>query len=243
MEKINLTKLIAENSHYSRRQAENLIRQGLVFVDGKKAGLGEKHSSENKIEVQGDVINTNLPKKNIYIKLNKATGYVCTNRNFKGEKNIFSLLKNVPHAETLFSIGRLDKDSSGLLIITNDGDLTYKLSHPKFEHQKTYLVEVNDSPSLNDLFFIEKMMRHFKSGVDIEQGSLAKAKKISYLGDVRFKIVLSEGKKRQIREMFKFFRLRVAKLKRINFAGLELKELKEGEWKYLSPEELKFLNK
>lgn len=243
MEKINLTKLIAESSHYSRRQAESLIRQGLVFVDGKKAGLGEKHSADSKIEVGGELINTNLPKNNIYIKLNKPEGYICTNKSFKGEKNIFSLLGNIPQGETLFSIGRLDKDSSGLLIITNDGDLTYRLSHPKFEHQKIYLVEINDSASLNDLFFLEKMMRHFRSGVDIEQDTLAKAKKIEYLGNRKFRIILSEGKKRQIREMFKFFRLKVYKLKRINFAGLDLKDLKEGEWKYLSPEELKILNK
>jgi len=243
MEKINLTKLIAESTPYSRRQAESLIRQGLVFVNGEQAPLGIKCSRCDQIEIDGEKVQSDTPQKNIYIKLNKPLGYVCTNRSFKGEKNIFSLFKNVPHNETLFSIGRLDKDSSGLIIVTNDGDLTYRLSHPKFEHKKTYLVEVNTSASTNDLFFLEKMMRQFRSGVDIQQESLARAKKVEYLGDRKFSIVLSEGKKRQIREMFKFFRLKVIKLKRVNFAGLELKDLKEGEWKYLSEEEEKTLKK
>lgn len=247
MEKINLTKLIAESTPYSRRQAEQLIRDGLVFVNGKKAGLGEKHSSDDIIEIQGKVIQNNQGEKKVYIKLNKPVGYVCTNRSFKGERNIFSLLKNVPQAETLFSIGRLDKDSCGLLLITNDGNTNYRLSHPKFEHQKIYLVELANSAIFQDKFFLEnfleKMMKSFRSGVDIEQETLARAKKIEYLGDRKFQVILTEGKKRQIREMFKYFKLKVIKLKRIKFAGIELNNLKEGEWKYLSPEEEKMLKK
>lgn len=243
MEKINLTKLIAESSPYSRRQAEQLIRDGLVFVNGKKAGLGEKHSSDDIVEIQGKVIQNNQGEKKVYIKLNKPVAYVCTNRSFKGERNIFSLLKNVPRAETLFSIGRLDKDSCGLLLITNDGNTNYRLSHPKFEHQKVYIVEIADSKVLQDNLFLEKMMKSFRSGVDIRQETLAKAKRIEYLGDRKFQIILTEGKKRQIREMFKYFKLKVIKLKRIKFAGIELNNLKEGEWKYLSPEEEKILKK
>ncbi len=247
MEKINLTKLIAESSPYSRRQAEQLIRDGLVFVNGKKAELGEKHDHNSVIEIEGKVIQHKQGEKKIYIKLNKPTSYVCTNRSFKGEKNIFSLLKNAPQVETLFSIGRLDKDSSGLLLVTNDGDINYRLSHPKFEHQKVYLVEVASAGVFQDKFFLEtfleKMMKSFRSGVDIKQETLAKAKRIEYLGDRKFKIILTEGKKRQIREMFKYFKLRVIKLKRIQFAGIELNNLKEGEWKYLSPEEEKMLKK
>lgn len=247
MEKINLTKLIAESSSYSRRQAEQLIRDGVVFVDGEKAELGEKHDNSVSLEINGKIIKNNLIKKNIYLKLNKPSGYVCTNRSFKGEKNIFSLLKNAPQVETLFSIGRLDKDSSGLLLITNDGDTNYKLSHPKFEHQKVYLVELANSAIFQDKFFLEnfleKMMKSFRSGVDIEQETLARAKKIEYLGDRKFQVILTEGKKRQIREMFKYFKLKVVKLKRIKFAGIELNNLKEGEWKYLSPEEEKMLKK
>lgn len=245
MEKINLTKLIAESSPYSRRQAEQLIRDGLVFVNGKRAELGEKHDNNISIEIEGKVIQHKQGEKKIYIKLNKPAGYVCTNRSFKGERNIFSLLKNAPQIETLFSIGRLDKDSCGLLLITNDGDTNYRLSHPKFEHQKVYLVEVASAGVFQDKFFLEsfleKMMKSFRSGVDIEQETLAKAKRIEYLGDRKFKIILTEGKKRQIREMFKYFKLRVVKLKRIQFAGIELNNLKESEWKYLSPEEEKML--
>lgn len=135
MEKINLTKFIADNSNYSRRQAETLIKKGLIVIDGKTAKLGEKANNKNEISIDGEKIKTKTNK--IYIKLNKPIGYVCSNKSFANELNIFSLVKT---KERLFSIGRLDKDSCGLIILTNDGDLTYNLTHPKFEHQKTYLI-------------------------------------------------------------------------------------------------------
>ncbi len=245
MEKINLTKLIAENTSYSRRQAEKLIRTGLVFVNDKKATLGEKHGRNSVIKIKGKIIESNLKKKNIYIKLNKPIGYVCTKRKFKGEKNIFSLLQDVPQNEILFSIGRLDKDSSGLLLLTNDGFLNYYLSHPRFEKQKKYLVEIAPTKILQKELewesFLNKMIEEFKSGIDIKQETLARAKKIKYLGKRKFQIILSEGKKRQIREMFKYFGLKVIKLKRIEFAGIKLDNLPEGKWSYLSPAEEKII--
>ena len=237
MEKINLTKLIAQRSHHSRRKAEALIREGLVKVDGVLAKLGDKFNDNCKIEINNKKIETKLDKK-IYLKINKPTGYICTNKNFLREKNIFSL---IPLTEKLFSVGRLDKDSCGLIILTNDGDLNYQLTHPKFEHQKTYLVKLNSNKKLEDSIFIREIIKYFKGGINIEEKTLAKAKNVEYLGNNNFKIILTEGKKRQIRKMFAFFDLSVKELKRIDFAKIKLEDLKTGEWKFLSPKEINLL--
>jgi len=233
MNKENLTKVIAENSNYSRRKAEELIKLKMVSVNEQVAQLGEK----DEIKINGQKLVRN---QKIYIKLNKPVGYVCTNRSFKGEKNIFSLI-NIK--EKIVSIGRLDKDSSGLLILTNDGDLNYKLSHPKFEHQKVYLVKIKNDNLLKNNCFLKKIKNEFMKGVDIEEKTLAKAKKLEIINEQNFKIILSEGKKRQIRRMFGFFGLKVESLKRIEFAGIKLDDLTEGEWKNLNKEEINILKK
>jgi 23S rRNA pseudouridine2605 synthase len=238
MEKINLNKFIADNSPYSRRQTEDLIRKGLVKINGKTAELGQKIKSQDEVEVNGEKIRTDIKK--VYIKLNKPVGYVCSNRLFKGEKNIFSL---VDIDEKLFSIGRLDKDSCGLIILTNDGDLTYKLTHPKFEHQKTYLVTLKKDFRLKNNNFARELEANFRKGVDIKEKTLARVKEIIFLSENEIKIILTEGKKRQIREMFKVFNLRIERLQRINFAGVGLGSLREGEWEHLSEDEIKKLKK
>lgn len=237
MTKEYLTKVIAENSNYSRRKAEELIRLKMVLVNAQIAQLGEKVSADDEIKINNQKI---IRNKKIYIKLNKPIGYVCTNRFFKGEKNIFSLI-NIK--EKLVSIGRLDKDSSGLLILSNDGDLNYKLSHPKFEHTKTYLVKVRNNTSLNNLSFLNQLKNGFIRGIDINEKTPAKAKKIEIINEQNFKLVLGEGKKRQIRRMFDFFNLRVETLKRIEFSGVKLNDLEEGKWKYLSEDEINILKK
>jgi len=237
MNKENLTKVIAENSIYSRRKAEELIRSKKVLVNDKMAQLGEKVFIDDEIKVNGQKV---IRNQKIYIKLNKPVGYVCTNRSFKGEENIFSLI-NIK--EKIASIGRLDRDSSGLLILTNDGDLNYKLSHPKFEHQKVYLVKIKNNHLLKNNIFLNELKNDFIRGIDIGEKTLAKAKKLEIISEQTFKIILSEGKKRQIRRMFDFFDLKVDSLKRIEFAGIKLDGLKEGQWKNLSKEEVEVLKK
>lgn len=236
MEKINLTKFIANQSNYSRRQAESLIRKGLIRVNGRMAELGEKVDLKTKVEIDGKEITPSTKK--IYLKLNKPVGYVCSNKFFKGEQNIFSLI-NIK--DRLFSIGRLDKDSCGLILLTNDGDLTYKLTHPKFEYQKTYLIVLERDANLKNENNIKKIENRFKSGIDIGEKTLAKVKRIEFLSENEVKIVLTEGKKRQIREMFKFFELKIIKLQRINFAGVELGSLEKGKWEYLNNQEIELL--
>ena len=235
MIKINLTKLIADNSNYSRRQAEKLIRDGRVKIDNHLAKLGEKVDLETEVLID----NKKVKKVNekIYIKLNKPCGYICTNRVFKNEKNIFSLIKDRT-TQKLFSLGRLDKNSCGLIILTNDGDLTYQLTHPKFEHKKIYIVKLKNDICLKNNSFLNKLTNEFKKGIDINEKTLAKIKEIKQIKENEFEIILTEGKKRQIREMFKYFGLEVEFLKRINFAGINLGNLKEGQWVDLNEKEI-----
>lgn len=239
MAKINLTKLIAERSHHSRRQAEVLIRKNLVKVNGLIAKLGDKVEKNCELEINNKKISSKQQEK-IYIKINKPVSYVCTNKLFPGENNIFSL---IDIKEKLFSVGRLDKDSCGLLILTNDGDLNYQLTHPKFEHQKTYLISLCSSKNLENPSFIKELIKCFKNGIEIGEKTLATAKNIEYLKENTFKVILTEGKKRQLRRMFAFFNLNIKELKRIEFAKIKLNNLEIGDWKFLSPEEIELLKK
>ncbi len=237
-----LQKIIAESGLASRREAEKMIRNQEVKLNGEIAILGDRAEAEK------DIILINgkpLPGKaeKIYLKLNKPAGYTCTNRVFPGEQNIFQLL---PKGERLFSIGRLDKDSRGLVILTNDGDLAQRLAHPRYEHEKVYEVLI-DYRSREENQFLEigaghRLISNLIKGVDIEEGDgIVHAKRALYLQNNRFVITLSEGKKRQVRRMFAAAGYRVKDLKRISFAGLKLGGLKEGSWEKLSATELKML--
>lgn len=234
-----LQKVIADSGLASRREAEKLIRNGLVKINGEIAVLGDRADAGRDLVL---VNNKPLAKKaeKIYIKLNKPVGYTCTNRVFLGEHNIFELL---PKGERLFSIGRLDKDSHGLVLLTNDGDLTQKLAHPRYQHEKIYEVLI-DYRTRQEEKFLEigaghRLISNLIKGVDIGDGDgVVKAKRALYLQNNRFVITLSEGKKRQVRRMFFVLGYRVKDLKRTAFAGLKLADLKEGSWQKLSEQEI-----
>ncbi len=236
MKKI-LQKIIAESGYCSRRAAEDLIKKGQVKLNGVLAKVGDMADETDKIKVRGEVIGAARDK--VYIKMNKPVGYTCTNRQFKGEKNIFELAESLPSG--VFTIGRLDKNSRGLILITNDGDLTLKLTHPRMAHEKVYEVRVRADI---DEKTVGKIKVNFIKGIPfgMDEG-IAKAKKVEYLEDGMFRIVLTEGKKRQIRRMFESVETRVIDLKRVNFAGLELGNLPEGKWGYLNKAEIERLKK
>jgi pseudouridine synthase len=221
--KIVLQKFIASTGHCSRRQAEELIRNGLVRVGSKKAELGMFVEENDKIYIDNELIN--VPADKIYLKLNKPVGYTCTNRRFAGEQSVIDLVET---DERLFVVGRLDKTSRGLVILTNDGDWAHKLSHPKFCHEKEYLVIVaGDAVSGVDA---EIVMRKLKKGIDIGDGDGTVAvKKIDYLGNNEFRIILGEGKKRQIRRMMRAAGLEVRDLLRVRIGDIELGKLSEGK--------------
>lgn len=225
-----LQKIIASSGYSSRRVAEDLVRRGEVKVNGVTAGVGESADPEkDKITVKGKLINS--PAKKIYLKINKPIGYTCTNKRFPGEQNIFDL---VNLDDRLFTIGRLDKNSRGLIIITNDGDLAQQLSHPKYNHEKVYKVTTRTFAGDPNL-----IVKKLSNGVDIgEDDGIVRVKKAQYLQNQTFIITLNEGKKRQIRRMFQVLGLEVFDLQRISFAGLELGALKEGQFESLSSEEI-----
>ncbi len=240
MESIVLQKYIASSGYCSRRQAEELIREKRVSVNGRPAELGQRVVAGDQVMVGRDKIGSS--DKKIYIKLNKPRDYVCTSREFKDELNIFDLLPKTINAR-LFVVGRLDKNSRGLLILTNDGDLAQKISHPKYESEKVYKVLVK-TEDRNDLLLpqAEKIIDRFKGGVDIgEDDGVVWAKKVSYLGYNRFVITLTQGKKRQIRRMFEAVGLKVSDLVRTEISGILLGQLDEGRWEYMTEAEIKRL--
>lgn len=242
MEKVVLQKFISSSGHCSRRKAEELIRLGKVKVNGEMAELGTRVDENDEVKVGGRLIKNQNEK--IYIILNKPEGYVCTNRKFDGEKNVFDLLVDKTgkqHAlrDKLFVVGRLDKNSQGLVLLTNDGELAQKITHPKYGHEKVYLVKIRKSDS--DCDFITKKL---KQGIDIGEGDgEVKANKVVCVGNNLFEIVLTQGKKRQIRRMFDALGLKVEKLERTCIGGVCLNHLPVGKWECLCESDLKKLRK
>jgi len=228
--KMILQKIIALSGYCSRRKAEELIKTGAVKINGRVALIGEQADLEkDKITIKGKLIADSEQK--VYLKLNKPLNYTCTNRKFPDEKNIFELI-NLPLR--LFTVGRLDKNSRGLVLLTNDGDLAQKLSHPKYEHEKVYEVKIKGLVKNGDL-----IAKKLVGGIKInEEDGVLHAKKAQYLQNNFFVITLSEGKKRQIRKMFEALGLEVIDLRRVALANLKLGDLKEGRWDYLSQEEI-----
>jgi pseudouridine synthase len=247
MNKIPLQKFLADAGYCSRKQAEELLKKSLegdghiVLVNGVTAGPGVKVDGTDDVRVDGKRLE--LPQEKIYIKLNKPRGYVCTTREFKNEKNVLSLLQDGDEGSQLlsdhrlFSVGRLDKNSRGLVILTSDGDLGQKLMHPSFNHRKIYEVKIKQKN-----YDENEVKNRFTQGVDIGRGlGIVKAEKVEHLGSKRFEIVLTQGKKRQIRRMFEALGLTVSNLIRTGVDGLKLDDLPEGAWRYLTEEEVEKL--
>ncbi len=226
---MRLQKFIASAGICSRRQAETYIRQGRVAVNGEViTQLGVKVDPEtDRVMVDGQVVVPGQPK--IYIALNKPAGYVSSCLQ-KQEKTILDL---VSIDERVYPVGRLDKASTGLMLLTNDGGLHLKLSHPSFDHEKEYDVTV-EAP------IPDKDLAKLKAGIWIE-GKKTRPAKVRRVSARRFRIVLQEGRNRQIRKMTGHLGHRLSALKRLRISGIRLGNLKEGQWRFLTPEEQKFL--
>ena len=224
-----LQKLIARAGICSRREAEKLILDGKVSVDGKIIReLGAKADpSKNKIRVDGKILRFNTEK--IYLLLNKPRGYVSTVKDERGRKTVLDLLGE-NFSERVYPVGRLDLNSEGLLILTNDGDLTNALIHPRFEVEKTYRAKIS-----GDL--TEEKLDKLRAGIELDDGLTAPAE--IYLLDKDFvEITIHEGRNRQVRRMFAAIGCDVKRLRRIKFAGLTLDGLKVGQWRNLTAEEI-----
>jgi pseudouridine synthase len=222
---MRLQKFISRAGYCSRRHAEELILNGKVTVNGQiVTQLGTKVDSEkDKVTVEGTLIS---PEENlVYIALNKPEGYV-TSCSHPGEKIVLELV-TIP--ERIYPVGRLDKDSTGLLLLTNDGKLHLTLTHPSFDHEKEYLVTVAQSIPWGALHSLEK-------GLTI-LGTKTRPTRIKRISDTQFKIILKEGRNRQIRRMIQKVGNRVTHLKRIRIANIRLGKLPEGKWRHLDEKE------
>jgi 23S rRNA pseudouridine2605 synthase len=213
-------KFISQAGTASRRRAEEFIKSGQVFINGKKAKLGDKVDPKvDVVKVYGKIIKPQ--EKNIYLALYKPKGYVVSKKDPRHRKTVFELLPEDIRT-SVWNIGRLDYDTEGLLILTNDGELTQALAHPKYEHDKEYEVTTQELPNDNQL-------EHLREGVEIATG-------LTYPAKVKTKnnkiyIIIHEGKKRQVRRMFAAVGLTVAGLKRIRINKLELpKNLGPGQF-------------
>ncbi|MBU1149005.1 rRNA pseudouridine synthase [Patescibacteria group bacterium] len=214
-----LQKYIAAHSAYSRRKAEKLIQAGQVEINGQPVSkLGTViNPDQDKIKVAGQLL---IPAKAYnYIALNKPIDFVCTRARFRSEKSIYQL---IPASGNLVIAGRLDKKSEGLVILTDDGDLVQKLTHPSFQHQKEYLTELDKPLTSDDL----KMLRR---GIRLEEG-LAKADKITCDKSNFIKITLHQGWKRQIRRMLEKIGYRVISLKRTRVGKYQIDKLLPGRY-------------
>ena len=235
---MRLQVFLSHNGVCSRRKAMDFIQQGRVKLNGQvhKEPSTPVDPQKDKIEVDGKPV---ASQKYSYILLNKPKDYVTTKAEFKGEKSVLELLpKSLQH---LVPAGRLDKDTEGLLLLTNDGDLAYRLTHPKFNVEKTYFVSVYG-------MLVPAERRKLESGIliDGEKTSPVKIKDIKPLKDrtkTDFLLVMHEGKKRQIRLMCEAVGRKVAYLKRVAQGPLVLGNLQTGKWRELTRDELDQLQK
>jgi pseudouridine synthase len=228
MNLIRLQKFLSQAGVCSRRQAEVLIKQKQIKVNDQIAQLGDKVDPDrDKIEVKSKIVSFSPTK--IYLLLNKPTGYVTTRSDRHAEKTIYDLLPKELKNQ-IWPVGRLDKNSSGLLILTNDGDLTQKLTHPSFEHEKEYLIR------FRGLLNQEKIQK-LQKGVTLN-GQPTLPCQVKLIKPDEVKIILKEGQKRQIREMLKVVGCQITFLQRLRENKLKLSDLRVGQYKFITKNEI-----
>lgn len=230
---MRINKFLASCGIASRRGADELIKDGVVKINGKVCSAGDDVESTDSVTVNGKLVNS--VKKFDYYIMNKPKGYVCTVKDDKGRKTVMDLLP--PNAKRLFPVGRLDYDTEGLLILTNNGDLTFKLTHPKNEVPKTYLVKTEKPVSDEDLIKL-------RSGVIID-GVRTKKCNVRLVESTKtgskLHITITEGRNRQVRKMFEAVNNCVDFLKRIKIGDLTLTGLNRGEVRSLNAREVDYL--
>lgn len=228
MELKRLNKAIAETGFCSRREADRLIEQGVVKLNGKKVVLGDKVAPGDTISVRGKVITEE--KEKVYLIFNKPTGIECTtDTSIKG--NIISYL-NYP--KRIFPIGRLDKASEGLIFLTNDGDIVNKILRARNKHEKEYIVKVNKAITDD---FVHKMQK----GVPILD-TVTRQCKVEKIDHFSFRIILTQGLNRQIRRMCEFLDYRVVALKRVRIMNIHLGKLAKGKYRNFNAKEMRTIN-
>jgi len=230
VELTRINKFLSEIGYCSRRQADALIEQGRVYVNRKSAKMGMRVSEEDLIEVDGERINQSKKKK-IFIALNKPRGVVCTTNSGVEENNIIDF---VNFSERVFPIGRLDKSTTGLILLTNDGETANKILKTANNNEKEYLVKVNRP-------IPESILKKMSEGVPI-LGKITRKCSVKKVKTNQFKIILTQGLNRQIRRMCDHFGYKVVSLQRIRIMNIKL-DLPEGKFRLLNDQEIKGLKK
>lgn len=228
-DKVRLNKYISETGFCSRREADKLIEQGRVKIDGLKATTGMKVSKGQSVSIDGKSLK--VENEFVYIALNKPVGITCTTES-KIKGNIVDFIN---HEKRIFPIGRLDKDSQGLIFMTNDGDIVNKILRAGNNHEKEYIVTVNKS-------ITDEFIKGMSNGVPI-LGTVTKKCLVKKESKNSFRIILTQGLNRQIRRMCEYFGYEVKKLERIRIMNVSLGNLKIGSWRYLTKKELAEINR
>ena len=228
-EQKRLNKYISDSGICSRREADRLIEGGYVTVNGKKAEVGVKVSLTDKVSVKNKLIK--IKKRRVYMAFNKPVGVTSTT----DKKDKDNIIDFIGYGERIFHIGRLDKMSEGLIFLTNDGDIVNKILRAGNNHEKEYIVTV-DKPITTD--FIKKMGGGIKILDTVTQNC-----EVEKLSKYKFRITLTQGLNRQIRRMCETLGYTVTKLKRIRIMNVELKGIEIGQWRYLTDNEIKIINK
>jgi 23S rRNA pseudouridine2605 synthase len=228
-----LQKILAAAGYGSRRSCEGIIQQGRVQVNGQVVTKLGTRADPNLDEISVDGKPISSPEEKIYLILNKPPGYISTVHDPGGRPTVLDL---IPHQERLYPVGRLDAESEGLLLLTNDGELTHRLTHPRYEHEKEYLTLVKGRPK-------DAILSQLRRGVDLEEGRTAPARvsRVSRRegletppGTTWLRIVVHEGRKRQIRRMCAAVGHPVQRLIRVRMGPIELGDLPVGEYRPLS---------
>ncbi len=233
---VRLQKFMAEQGIASRRKSEELIAQGKVKVNGHPASLGDKiNPYKDLVTVKGEKVTHVKKRKMVYIMLHKPRGYVTTVSDDRGRKTVMDLIPDIK--ERVYPVGRLDRDSEGLLILTNDGVFTNCMTHPSHEYSKVYRVTVR--PAVND-----EILNNLRTGIVLDGKKTAPAE-VTVLtqeeGRVVLEFIIHEGRNREIRRMCESQGLEVARLKRTAIGSLKLGMLGQGKYRELSEQEVKKL--
>lgn len=221
---MRINKYFTDSGYCSRREADKLIEAGRVKINGRRAVLGDQVENEDVVTLDGRAVSGE--NKRVYIMYNKPFGVTCTT----DARTPGNIVETVNHPLRVFPIGRLDKASTGLIFLTNDGDIVNKILRAQYGHEKEYVVEVN-AP------FPMMFLKHMSSGVDIG-GYMTKPCKITRIDENKFTIILTEGKNRQIRRMTDALGFKVKRLHRVRIMNVRIGELEPGEWKDIPPKDL-----
>ena len=235
-EKMRLEKFLSESGIASRRDAKKYISAGRVSANGERVLIPGTHIDPQKTEITFDGEPIRGQPKRIYLMLNKPAGYVTTVRDEQERPTVMTLVSDI--SERIYPVGRLDLDTEGLLLMTNDGNFAHRILHPSHEIQKTYIAWVEGQPNRREI-------QRLREGIEIEAGTITSAK-VHQIGkregQAQFKVIIHEGKKRQIRRMFHAVGHDVVHLKRVGIGSLSLGRLPIGKYRLLTLTEIESLD-